>query len=347
MRLAVIALCLLATTEGANAAVRFGKEIAVSSPEFGVAPGQQLSAATATNGDTYFVLWGGVQGSPLTGARFTHDGMVLDPYGIDVAPSQYGAGVIWTGRQYLIAWVSSSGGGLCVRTLTAEGQLGPIRGVGRAGWTTKIGMATNGTSVAITLSGAGTWLVDGEGTLLREVYTWGSLLDRATVASAGSGYVIAHTHPYGEGQYLEVVAVSAEGVATRPREIVRSHQVTTASVGTDGETPLLVWGEATSIRVVRLSAQGVPKSEPQDILQLPFGQWPRQFDLTDLSLVSRTTIAPAAAGTYWPEHVIALQGQRMIAYQRTPRDMLLGRTWRGFIRMEPVPRDELPDQRSR
>src|SRR5687768_218298 len=86
-------------------------EVPVSAVESIVAPFAQHSAAIASDGESYFVVWedhrrGGAW-SDVYGSRVSAEGEVLDPLGIPIATTsgqESAPTVAWTGSNYLVVW---------------------------------------------------------------------------------------------------------------------------------------------------------------------------------------------------------------------------------------------------
>src|SRR6266702_2990814 len=97
-------------------------EIAVSTPHYGAAPGDQWMPKAASNGTDFLVAWNDYRGSGAVYAqRVTRGGTVLDGTGIRVAPATSLLGVFRTAGAYTL--IVTSANGICAARINDDGEL--------------------------------------------------------------------------------------------------------------------------------------------------------------------------------------------------------------------------------
>ena len=191
-------------------------EVPFTQPVYGPAASNQLSAAVASDGTDFLVVWLDQRAVPFEtyATRVTRDGVVLDRTGIRIAARDvYQRKVVWTGTTYLIVWPEGNGRVMSAR-ISREGVVvqepsllvddAQLPDVVRAGELTVVGYLTgrtypfegralfldaDGNVVArVTLTAPGTNIgaprIGFNGTDLVAVWTDGGIIDNAVVVKA-------------------------------------------------------------------------------------------------------------------------------------------------------------------
>jgi len=191
-------------------------EIPFTPPVYGPAAANQLSAAVASDGTDFLVVWLDQRAVPFEtyATRVTRDGVVLDRTGIRIAARDvYQRRVVWTGTAYLIVWAEGNGRvmsarvsreGVVVQQPTLLVEDAQLPDVIRSGDLTIVGYLTgttypfegralfldaDGSVVArVTLTAPGTNIgaprIGFNGTDLVAVWTDGGIIDNAIVLKA-------------------------------------------------------------------------------------------------------------------------------------------------------------------
>ncbi len=265
MRLAIVTiLCGALTTSALAATPRLGPAVPVSVPEYGPTLSEKRMSRIATDGDSYFVVWGDRRRSVVDhiyGTRLSADGHVLDPAGIP-----FGLGndptVVATGHGYALAWHAYDG--YYAATYADERlrikRIAPLNSeCGGA----KI--ASNGNTILVATCGRDLFLLDRELRVLKQMqlatrmWTVGGL----AVTAIGDAYRIAVASrelPY------PVVTQTVDAAQT-----LQAAKTVTGSLGADsidiaanGNESLAVWRERSNI-VGRVIAQDESSGEPRTV----------------------------------------------------------------------------------
>lgn len=104
-RLSALLLTILLAAAVSASAV----EIPLTAPQYGPASNGQLRSVTASDGDSYFVLWTDdrTRARETWGTRVARNGQLLDPTGIALFDREMTQpSLIWTGTSYLAAWAT-------------------------------------------------------------------------------------------------------------------------------------------------------------------------------------------------------------------------------------------------
>jgi hypothetical protein len=249
--------------------------VAVDALAFSQLPNHQYSPHTAWDGVNYVVTWTDTREGSSFGqstaraVRISPVGVVRDPNGIAVTPSGAFVNALASNgaRRSIVAWPTTTGGGL-VRSLAANGTLGPIRAFANGALASNPELASDGTGFLATFArtnAAGT-RTDLFGTSVAPNGNPGPLfpirrgIDAAGGLTAVNGdYLVL----FSQGGVAQMATVSSAGSVSAPMPAPET-PFSSVRAASSARNALVTWvtsaGEVQAQRFARGALRGPPLS---------------------------------------------------------------------------------------
>jgi len=249
-------------------------EIAVSTPRYGAAPGDQMTPKVATNGSDFLVAWNDYRGSGAVYAqRITRDGTVLDGTGIRVGSGML-LGVFRTGGAYTLILIN--GNSTFAARIDDDGQVIEPPHVVVTG-TLGGAAASNGTRI-ILADEDGLTVLDERGNFIEHNVTAPPEAYWVDVGSNGSTFLLVTATYANAHNAVSFTALDANGhrISTTQRDEAAGGD---GIIAPDGNDYLVIYqrggGDSVAVNVDRV---GIVKSEtvlPANSLSFAAGalQW--------------------------------------------------------------------------
>ncbi|MDQ3982945.1 MAG: hypothetical protein M3271_09740, partial [Actinomycetota bacterium] len=293
-------LCLAPVAgSGAAARVTFGPEVAVAERLPVPVGGEQQQPQVAAGDGGFLAVWEDDRsccGRTIYGARLDRDGEPLDRFGIRMSDptgySEWDPDVVWSGRDYVVAW-DDSGSGIDFARVSSEGEVrdSPPRDLDVEGAT---GMAP-----AVASTGAGTlivWVgcvyqgadcdsalygavvepdgaVRGPFVMIHEPPSLGA----PAVAAGRDGYLVTWATSSGPDRGIHAARVDEAGAVSGAPALVAAGAYEGADIAFAGDHFMVVWNtgdQGLDVLGIRLTPEGAPL-DPQPSV-IAFGrpvQW--------------------------------------------------------------------------
>jgi hypothetical protein len=241
--------------------------IAADALAFSQLPNHQYSPRTAWDGVSYVVTWTDTrEGSSFgqsTGraVRISSAGVVRDPSGIAVTPSGAFVNALASNgaRRSIVAWPTTTGGGV-VRSLAANGTLGPIRPFTNGALASNPELASNGDGFLATFArmNAGATRTDLFGTSVAPNGNPGPLFPiRRGVDSAGGltpvndDYLVL----FSQGGVAQMATISSSGSVSAPMPAPET-PFSSVRAASSARNALVTWVTSTGEVQARRFARG-------------------------------------------------------------------------------------------
>ncbi|HWA75199.1 MAG TPA: hypothetical protein VG937_22835 [Polyangiaceae bacterium] len=234
---------------------------------FSQLPNHQYSPHTAWDGVDYVVTWtdtrdgSSFEQNTARAVRITSAGVVRDPAGIAVTPvGAYDHALASNGaRRSIVAWPTTTGGGL-LRSLAANGTLGPVRAIASGALASHPMIASDGAGFLATFARAnasGT-RTDLFGTFVALNGNPGALFPiRRGIDSAGSLTTVNDDYLvlFSQGGISQMVTVSSDGSVSAPTPAPETPFASVSAASSD-RNALVTWVTSTGEVQARRFARG-------------------------------------------------------------------------------------------
>lgn len=260
IRASLIAVALLAASIPA-ALAQTTNEVALSMPEYGRAPGDQLAPVVATDGRDFLVAWIDWRAIPAVvyANRVTGEGRVLDGTGIRISLGPAGfngrlIGAFYAGGAYTIIYSSQLSAHPSFQTVVArisvDGRLvdGPRTILNdqyvRAG-------ATNGSQIVL-VTGDAVVVLDERAEIVGRFALPAAPAYGFSIASNGSTFLVG-TFAYDGANSVNLIALDANGKPADVTRIAASGSGDGPVIGSDGSDYLVLYIDARTFKPVAQS----------------------------------------------------------------------------------------------
>ncbi|MFP5246298.1 MAG: hypothetical protein ACLGH0_06355 [Thermoanaerobaculia bacterium] len=237
-------LLLVLTLPALGATPPLGQDIPVAPLEYGEPLTEKSHIGIASNGDSYFVVWGERRSgytSEVFGARVAADGTLLDRTSISLGREGFRPVVTAMGSRYVVAWPDQHG--IQLAAIEANGMVSARNTiVQRFDYTGDLTIATNGDTILLAHVRKNALLINRDLQLVREIpLTIDPSTDtKLAIATAGSTYLLATVDRLGS---LYTQTIDGAGAISEPLNLVAGTFAGArgVSVASDGNTFFVVY----------------------------------------------------------------------------------------------------------